>query len=124
MILGLGCDLCGIERLQKAMENPRFCEKVFTEKELSLLASKGAGKAQSAAGLWAAKEAALKAFGVGLSGGIELCEIEVSEDEKGAPHLSFLGEAEKKFTELKGKNAFVSISHEGDNAMAFVILEG
>lgn len=124
MILDVGIDLCSIEKLNKSMENPRFCERVFTEKEMALISSKGAGKAQTAAGLWAAKEAVLKAFGVGLSGGIELSEIEITENGRGAPHLNFYGMAQEKFTEIQGKKAFISISHEGDNAMAFVVLEG
>ncbi len=124
MILGIGCDLCSVERMQKSMENPRFFQRVFTEKELALLTSKGAGKFQSAAGLWAAKEAALKAFGTGLSGGISLTDTEISEDESGAPHLCFSGAAKRKFIEMQGKNAFVTVSHEGDNALAFVVLEG
>ena len=66
MIKGIGCDIIDVSRMERAMEKERFLEKVFTPNERELI--KNGGSAQSAAGMWAAKEAVSKAFGTGFSG--------------------------------------------------------
>lgn len=111
MIMGTGIDVMLIGRMEKSMEKDAFLHKVFTENELAYINGKGQ-KAQTAAGIFCAKEAFLKACGKGI-GDIPLRQIEVGHTAQGAPHIVFEG---------AGK-AHVSISHMGDIAVAQVILE-
>ena len=79
--------------------------------------------AQRAAGIFAAKEAALKALGCGLSGAA-LCEAEVKWNGAGRPELSFHGRAYEKFKALGGVRSHLSITHIDSAATAFAGLEG
>ena len=63
VIIGLGVDIVEISRMKKALENPRFIQRVFTEGEQAYCRSRGASAAASFAARWAGKEAVLKAFG-------------------------------------------------------------
>ena len=120
MILGLGTDLCDVARIQKAIANPRFLERVYTAKEREHIAKRGA---QTAAGLFAAKEAVAKALGTGFRG-FALQHVEVVSDSLGKP-CCFLHEGAKERLEaLGGKAVWVSISHTGGFASATAIVEG
>ena len=67
MCKGLGLDLCGIARMEALLRDERFLSRYFTPAEAAYVRSKGAGAAQTLAGLYAAKEAVLKALGVGIA---------------------------------------------------------
>ncbi len=110
MITGTGIDILLISRMAKSMEKETFLRKVFTEAERDYIQSKGNG-AQSAAGIFCAKEAYLKAMGKGI-GSIPLHEIEVLHKKSGAPYIG-----------CKDKKIHLSISHMGDIAIAQVIIE-
>ena len=69
MIRGLGCDLCAISRMEKIMADGRFLHRYFTEGERAYIAARARG-AQTAAGIFAAKEALVKALGTGFAEGI------------------------------------------------------
>lgn len=56
-LLGVGVDLCGVARIERAIEKEHFYERVFTPEERAYLNQKGKGRAQSAAAMFAAKEA-------------------------------------------------------------------
>ncbi len=120
MILGLGTDLCDVARIEKAIANPRFLERVYTDPERAHIQKRGA---QSAAGLFAAKEAVAKALGTGFRG-FSLRHIEVVGDSLGKP-CCFLHEgARERLEALGGKTVWVSISHSGGFASATAIVEG
>ena len=122
MIKGIGLDLCRISSMEKWAEKGAPV-RLFSEEEQAYVGQKGVGKAQTLAGLFAAKEAYLKAQGVGIQS-LNLNEISVSHDEMGRPfyHLTD-GEIEKN--RQKGiLSAYLSITHEGDMAAALCILEG
>ncbi|MCM3487149.1 holo-ACP synthase [Kocuria rosea] len=70
---------------------------------------------------WAAKEAAMKALGRGI-GAIALLDIEVQMDSEGAPSLQLSGSAMNRAQELGITDWSVALSHEGDLAVAFVIM--
>ena len=53
-LLGVGVDLCGIARIERAIEKEHFYERVFTPEERAYLNQKGKGRAQSAAAMFAA----------------------------------------------------------------------
>ena len=122
MIRGLGCDVCAIPRMQKIIENPRFLARFFTEEERAYVAARANG-AQTAAGIFAAKEAFVKALGTGFSG-LSAGDIAVSHDGNGAPYY-LLNEKMRAALERAGaQRAFLSISHDGGAAMAVALLEG
>ena len=122
MILGVGCDLVRIARIEKAMKNPRFAERILTEKERALFFD-SPKPGEFAAGRWAAKEAVAKALG----GGLSLCppdETEILPDALGRPCAALSGSALERMEALGGKRIALSISHDGEYALAFAVLEG
>ena len=116
MILGLGVDLCEIARMERAIAREGFLARFFTQEERDYIASRGAMGAQTAAGLFAAKEAMLKALGVGLA--VPLREVGVTHDAQGAPA------AAARLAALGGRTMHLSISHEGGMAVAMAVAEG
>ena len=102
-MIKVGNDIVLISRIEKSIKSESFLSGVFTEKERV-----HCKKAQSFAGVYAAKEAYFKALGTGITR--RLNTVEILYDEKGKPYIS--GE----------KNCDVSISHDGDYAFAVVII--
>ena len=123
-IVGIGCDLCSVSRMERAIEKAHFVERVFLPGERAYLDGRGRARAQSAAAMFAAKEAAAKALGTGFTQGVMPWTIEVSHSAQGAPQLLMHGAAQERLAALCGVRAHLSLSHEGDMAMAMVILEG
>ena len=123
-IVGVGCDLCAVSRMARAIEKAHFTERVFLPGERAYLEGRGRARAQSAAAMFAAKEAAAKALGTGFSQGVTPWMIEVAHGAQGAPQLVLHGAAQERFAALCGGKAHLSLTHEGDIAMAVVILEG
>ena len=114
MCNGIGFDLCETARMEKLLENDRFLDRFFTEREKSYIRGKGSGRqAETAAGIFAAKEAFSKALGTGIS--FELKEAEVLHDERGMPYLHLLGSL---YERTAGDSFLISISHDGGIAGA------
>ena len=123
-LLGVGVDLCGVARIERAIEKEHFYERVFTPEERAYLDPKGKSRAQSAAALFAAKEAVAKALGTGFSGGVMPWNISVVHDEKGAPGAELSGAAKERLEQMGGAGVRISLSHEGDSAIAFAVIGG
>ena len=123
MIRGIGLDLCEIRRMEEAITHPHFLSRVFSPEEQAYILSKGSTGGQTAAGLYAAKEAFLKAAGTGITH-LNLCEIRVSHDENGAPFYLPGEEMKKQLSALQADSAFLSIPHAGGLAAALCVLEG
>lgn len=123
-LLGVGVDLCGVARIERAIEKAHFYERVFTPAERAYLNQKGKGRAQSAAAMFAAKEAVAKALGTGFSGGVMPWNISVVHDEKGAPGAELSGAAKERLEQIGGAGVRISLSHEGDSAIAFAVIGG
>ncbi len=121
MIRGVGVDLCPVSRIARILERHpgRFEERVFTPAERSYCSSRG-WPAQHFAARFAAKEAALKALGA--PAGIGWHDLEVVS-EGGAPRLVLHGAAAAAAAGLGVRRAHLSLSHAGDAAIAFVVLE-
>ena len=120
MILGIGTDLCGIGRMARAMENPRFAERLLTGREREPLARMSAKRAaEHMAGLFAAKEAVAKALGTGFSG-FGFADIEVLPDGNGRPRAALLGRAAELFPDVR---IHISITHDEGLAQAFAVIE-
>ena len=123
-IIGIGTDLCAVSRMDKAIQKTHFYERIFLEEERTYLERKKNAKAQSAAAMFAAKEAVAKALGTGFIHGIMPWTIEVTHEESGAPGVQLHGAAKEKLDAIGGQSVHLSLSHEGDMAMAFVVIEG
>lgn len=120
MIQGIGTDLCRIERIARAMENPRFLERLYTPAERARLDNLcDERRRERAAGMFAAKEAVAKALGTGFTG-FSFSDVEILSDEKGKPVVHLHGGAAES---AKGANVHLSISHDGGMAMAFAVIE-
>ena len=79
--VGIGVDLCRIDRIEKAIQKDHFNRRVYTEQEIAYFSGKGRQAAQSAAAMYAAKEAVSKALGTGFSGGVMPEQIEIVHRE-------------------------------------------
>lgn len=124
VLTGVGVDLCAVSRMERALEKPGFASRVFTEQERAYLDGKGLGRTQSAAAMFAAKEAVAKALGTGFAGGVEPWVIEVTHGEHGAPGIRLHGDALARLEEIGGGRVLLSLTHEGDMSMAFAVIEG
>ncbi len=125
MIVGLGIDIIEIERVKSAHKKwgDRFTGRVFTESELDSWRKTGSADSRLA-GRFAAKEAAMKALGVGWGPDASWHELEVSNDKKGKPILSMTGSAAETADSMGVGSMHVSISHSPLSACAVVVLEG
>ncbi len=125
LIIGCGIDLVKIERIEKIIKRwgNNFNSRIFTPLERDYCEKKKDNKFQSYAGKFAAKEALLKALGLGLREA-NWKEIEIKNDELGQPIIDASGKL-KSIALTKGVSKyFISISHTKEYAIAQVILEG
>ena len=123
MIVGIGVDLCEIERMRRAVDRPRFLERVFTEAEARRLReASDIRRAEIAAGLFAAKEAVSKALGTGFAG-FGPGDIEITPDPAGRPVCALHGGALDRLTALGAGVPWVSITHEKGMAAAVAVIE-
>lgn len=129
MIIGLGSDLCNIERIQNSLDRfgERFENRVFTDVELSKARRRPHTRAGTLAKRFAAKEAFSKAVGTGFRRGVFMKDIGVVNSPSGAPTLSLSGGAKAALDRLvpEGHIAKVHLTLTDDHpwAQAFVILE-
>lgn len=121
MILGLGTDIIEIKRIEKAIANERFLQRVFAWEEICYCRKRGRPEASFAA-RFAAKEAVAKAFGCGI-GQIGWRDIVIINDPSGKPEAFLKNQAEAMRKELNAK-VILSISHCKEFAIATAILEG
>ena len=119
-VIGIGTDLCAVSRMEKAIAKEHFYTRVFLEGERAYLDGKGKTRAQSAAAMFAAKEAVAKALGTGFARGVMPWTIEITH-EGGVPGVHLHGAAQERLTTLGGGRVLLSLSHEGDMAMAFAV---
>lgn len=123
-VVGLGVDLVDVDRLRKALDRtPGLAERLFTDAERDYCESgrNSQTRAQRYAVRFAAKEAAMKALGVGL-GGIGWRDVEVVHSPGGAPILRVRGRAARLAADLAGIRWLVSLTHVEALAQAVVFL--
>ncbi len=123
MIVGTGIDIVEVFRIKDAINKwgMNFLTKVFTDREIKYSTSKRFAP-QHFAARFAAKEAVLKAFGVGKQFPLNWTHIEVLNDKEGKPIISFRGDALKLKKQKKVDDVVVSMSHSKNYAVANVIL--
>ena len=129
MIIGLGSDLCNIERIQSSLDRfgERFEKRCFTDVERAKAARRPFTRAGTYAKRFAAKEAFSKAVGTGFKRGVFLNTIGVVNAPSGAPTLALTGGAAIRLAELtpRGHEARIHLTLTDDHpwAQAFVIIE-
>jgi holo-[acyl-carrier protein] synthase len=123
MIIGIGIDIVHISRMSRWRERRGLLERYFHPNELAAARDRGSGFEHSLAARFAAKEAFGKAIGTGLTG-LRLRQIEVVNDSLGKPSMVLEGSAKQRLEQVGGVGVFVSLTHESDNAIAVVVIEG
>ncbi|HZX48836.1 MAG TPA: holo-ACP synthase [Nitrospirota bacterium] len=125
MIIGIGIDIVDISRIKEAEKRwgQRFLERVFTEGEIKY-AMLNVSPHPRLAARFAVKEAMSKAIGTGITGGITWRDTEVISRDSGRPEILLHGKLRKLAESMGVKGIHVSISHDGDHAVAQVVLEG
>ncbi|MBE6079639.1 MAG: holo-[acyl-carrier-protein] synthase [Veillonella sp.] len=116
----LGTDIIEIARIERAVAKDSFAKRVYTGHELAYAKSRGKQKVASLAGMYAAKEAFVKALGIGLRLGT-FQDIEIRRDEYGAPFIQLSGVFKDIFNQKGFTSLEVSISHCRDYAVATVV---
>ncbi|MDQ3079589.1 MAG: holo-ACP synthase [Pseudomonadota bacterium] len=128
MIIGIGSDLCNIERIQASVDRfgERFLNRVFTDVERAKAARRPMTMAGTLAKRFAAKEAFSKAVGTGFKRGVFMKDIGVVNLPSGAPTLHLTGGARTRLDALApgGHSIEVHLTMTDDHpwAQAFVIL--
>lgn len=117
----VGIDILDVMRMEKFIQNQHFLGKFFTAYE-AMYVSKTMRKTQSLAGIYCAKEAFLKAIGIGIGDGIDMNEIEINHDPKGKPYIKLTDSAKIKFATYGFSNAQISISHTDEVCTAVCII--
>lgn len=120
-VVGIGIDIVDLAVFRRRLESQEgLAEDLFLPEEI-LYCRDRARPWESYAARFAAKEAAFKALGRGLSQGLRWNQIEVVRDSAGAVGLSLSGPALAAAEELEVDGLLLSMSHSGDNAIAVVM---
>lgn len=132
MILGTGVDIVDVVGFETQLEDPasHFVEETFTIRERKTASHRpGQRPGRHLAVRFAAKEAFIKAWSCALWGQppvlqhVMMCEIEVVSDSFGRPGLQLHGQVAEALQPLGPLRIHLSLSHDGDMAVAFVVLE-
>lgn len=118
-VSGVGIDAVAIERVRRHVgANPAFAEAGFTESERTDCA----GRPECFAARWAAKEAVMKALGVGF-GSVDPHDVEIARADSGQPYALLRRAAAAAAGRAGVARVHVSVTHEGRHAIAFAIAE-
>jgi holo-[acyl-carrier protein] synthase len=122
-VVGIGVDIVDVERFRARVHRGEgFLDRIFTADE-QLYCQTHARPMVHYAARFAAKEAFLKALGVGIEAGISLLEVEIARPHNGPPVFR-LGPDATSAMEVRGcSRSFLSLSHARCVAIAFVVLE-
>ena len=127
MVIATGVDIAEIDRIERALaasHGARFRARVFTAGEQAYCEPRGRSRAQSYAARFAAKEAVMKALGVGWGRHAAWHEIEVVRARGEAPRLVLAGAAAATAQREGIVRLSLSLTHAANLAMAFVVAEG
>ena len=126
MVLGLGTDITEVHRIQASLERygQPFLNRIYTVGEIAYCQARKKTAAQSYAARFAAKEAAAKALGTGISRGVTWQELEVIRNRGEAPQILLHGRAAEIARARGITRLTLSLTHTTAIAMAVVIAEG
>lgn len=122
-VFGIGVDIASIERMKLAINRSgeKFLNLVYSKKEQDYC-EQAEKKYERYSACWAAKEAAVKALGTGFRYSISFKDIELISGDGSRPTLHLSGKFLEIMKEKKVNHSQVSISHEGESAVAVVML--
>ena len=122
-IAGIGIDLVSIPRMREMIDRwqDRFLRRVFTDGEIAYCRARS-DPAPHFAARFAAPEAGLKALGTGLQLGVRWRELEVRRERTQAPTLVLSGRSREIGLDKGGRRMLLSLTHEGDYALAQAML--
>ena len=128
-----GIDIVKISKIQDMLnKGDGLAEMILTNDEKEYFYSKKpkvkregeySKEVQTIAGFFACKEAVLKAFGIGILDGVNFKEIEITHTPAGEPICNFYGKMKERFETLAVKSCAISISHDGEYAIAMCSFE-
>ena len=121
--ISIGVDLVNISRMRDVIArwDDRFLRRVFTEGEIDYCRGRRDPVPHFAA-RFAAKEAAMKALGTGLSLGVRWRDLEVKRDRGQAPRLLMHGRSREIGLARGGRSMLLALTHDGDYALAQTML--
>jgi len=124
VIVGTGCDIIPVDRVRAACERrPALLQRLYSlDERAGADGCTGQRRWERLAGLFAAKEAALKALGTGMR--VPFRDVEIGHDAAGRPVVRLGGQARAAAERLGADRLHVSISHSGGLAMATALAEG
>jgi len=126
VIIGIGSDLCNIERIQKSLDRfgERFIARVFTDVERARAERRPFTRAGTYAKRFAAKEAFSKAVGTGFREGVFMRDIGVVNKSTGEPTLALTGGARQRLDAMTppGHAARVHLTMTDDHPFAFAVV--
>jgi len=129
VILGIGTDLCNIERVERTLARfgDRFRNRVYTDREQRRAETRPYAVAATYAKRWAAKEACSKALGTGLRMGIAWKDMAVRNLHTGQPVMEVTGWAAERLAAMTppGHEAIIHVTLTDDHpwAAAYVVIE-
>lgn len=123
-VRGIGIDVCKVDRIAESLQRfgVRMERRLFTPDELAYCRGFKDPLPHLAA-RFAAKEAASKALGTGIAGGIGWTQIEVVQPGGRVPTLRLSGAALERFRAMGATRSYLTISHDGGLGVACVVLE-
>ena len=123
MTIAIGTDIVEIARIAELLERQpqRFVERILCPAELEQYASRG-NPVAFVAKRFAAKEAIAKALGTGIGHGVSFQDMQISNDQKGAPHVQLSGGAAEVMQSRGAQRVLLSLADERDYAIAYAML--
>lgn len=113
----IGIDIVNVDRMVKLVGRETFFKKYFSLNEKEYILSRPK-PAETMAGMYACKEAFLKALGIGIGGGIDLLNIEICHEKSGRPYVVVDSKLLQKVCGFQPLKIDVSISHTDTIAIA------
>lgn len=121
-VYGIGTDIIEVARIAAAIEkNGSFLKKVYTDSEIEYCQGREKGKYPSFAARFAAKEAVAKSLSQGVGKNVSLNEIEISNNEGGAPYITLHGNTLEYSRRLGIKEIKISVSATDSFAVAYAM---
>lgn len=119
----IGCDIVHINRIEEMIvRHKKTLSRLFTDQEIHYCQDRGIAAAASFAGTFAAKEAFFKALGTGFRTG-KWTDVEIWHNDLGAPYFKFYGYYKETTEKQSLQQLSLTISHDGEYAIAFVAWE-
>ena len=124
MIKGIGCDIVKHEITKDLCweSNPTVLKRILTISEIDIFSV--SKKEEFISGRFAAKEAVLKCLGTGMTDGLSMTDIQILNNETGAPVVQVFGGVKEAADKIGVRSWHISLTHSTDYSVAFVLAEG